>query len=145
MAIQRVFKSPTGGSIITKVSNRIELPAISNNQIPTNITVCSFQSDQAANNLNSFFIPQSTILYFYKYQNMNVTYNYANGNIYKPNSVLNLKNSANNMTESTIQYNDLSSVEQIDTYSYIITLVGTYSSNLSDPTVIDFSDIVNKF
>jgi len=144
MAIQRVFTSPTGASITTKVSKRIELSAVSNNQIPTNITVCSFQSDQATNNLNSFFTPKSTILYFYKYQNMTVTYDYANGNISKPNSVLNLKNSANNMTESTIQYNDLSSVEKIDTYSYIITLVGTYNSNLSDTTVINFSDLINK-
>ena len=47
------------------------------------------------------------------------------------------------MVMSNIEYNDLSSIEQVITNTYMITYVNVYNSNLSDVTNINFSDLYN--
>jgi len=144
-AIQRVFYSPTNENteIITQKSPDIILDVVLNNQIPNNISVSSFRTDQVANNLDSFLKPKATILYFYKLITINSSYQYKNPDVTENNSVLKIKNNATTITMPNIVYNDLSSVEEVLTSSYIITYVNKYNSNLSDVTNIDFSDLYN--
>ena len=144
--IQRVFYSPTNDNteIITNKSEEILLNAVSNNQIPNNITICPFQSDKTTNGLQSFFRPKATILYFYKFINATTAYDFANPNNFNvPNTSLNIKNNAFNITAPNILFNDLGSVEKVVTNNYTITLVNRYNSNLTDPTNIKFSDLYN--
>jgi hypothetical protein len=144
--IQRVFYSPTNDNteIITHKSPEISLNVISDGQIPKAITVCSFQNDQTTNGLDSFFRPKSTILYFYKYINSDSTYQFADANnISKPNTSLNIKNNAFNITAPNMIFNNLGSVEKIITNNYTITRVNSYNSNLTDTTNFNFSDLYN--
>ena len=148
--IQRVFYSPTNDNteIITAISPRIVLGVVSNGQIPNKITICSFQNDQTANGLKTFFRPKATILYFYKFIRKDVTYQFANpNNINSPNSVLQTntaisgKNNGSGMTAPNLIYNDLGSVEEVINNYYTIQFVQRYNSNLTDNTVINFSDL----
>jgi hypothetical protein len=143
--IQRVFYSPTSDNaeIITNISDSVLLQVVSNNQIPTTITICSFQNDQNTNGLESFFKPKATILYFYKYINTDSSYVFGNTNkIDKPRAVLNIKNNANLITPK-FSYDDLGSVQKVAQNNYSITLVNRYNSNLTNTTNINFSDLYN--
>jgi len=148
--IQRVFYSPSSkNEIITKISPNIDINVIYNNQIPQNINICEFNSDKLANNLTSFFTPKSTILYFYKLQSIVPSYNYLNNNTQQPQSVLQLQNSSESMFQSTILYDDLSSVNQTNTFTYQLTFINIYDvttsttdiNGLNTTTTIPFSDI----
>lgn len=143
--IQRVFYSPTDNNteIITSKSQEISLSVVLNSKIATTISVCSFQNDKTTNNLDSFFRPKSTILYFYKYINSDTSYRFADTNITKPNTSLNIQNNAFNMTAPNIVFNNLGSVEKVITNNYRIFLVGKYNSNLNDKTIINFSNLYN--
>ena len=150
--VQRVFYSPASmNEIITNVSPDININVINNNQIPNNINICDFNSDKLTNNLNSFFMPKSTILYFYKLQSIVPSYNYLNNNNQQPQNVLQLQNKSENMVQQNILYNDLSSVNQNTTYTYILTLINRYNVTtsksdiigLNTSTTIPFSDIEN--
>jgi hypothetical protein len=144
--MQRVFYSPTNDDteIITNVSPDIFINVISDNKIPSNITICSFENDKNTNRLNAFFRPKATILYFYKYVDTVTTYEFSNkNNITKPNSSLNIKNNANKVTAPNLVFNDLGSVQKVFTNNYIVTIVNKYNSNLKDPTIINFSDLYN--
>jgi hypothetical protein len=143
--IQRVFYSPTNinTEIKTGKSSPIMLNVVSNNQIPNIITVSSFKNDQITNNLDSFFKPKATILYFYKSINTSATYQFTKPNINESNAVLKIKNNANAIAMSNIEYSDLSSIEQVITNTYMVTYVNVYNSNLSDVTNINFSDLYN--
>ena len=145
--IQRVFNSPanTNNEIITNISPRLALNSISNGQIPTTITVCSFADDQKANNLTSFFTPKATILYFYKATTINTTYSYGDSAlITQPQSVLGLSNGATIMTNANFTFNNLPTVQKVLTNNYVITQVGRYTSNLTDVTKISFNDVMSK-
>ena len=95
--IQRVFYSPTNADteIKTGKSPPIMLNVVSNNQIPNIITVSSFKNDQITNNLDSFFKPKATILYFYKSINTSATYQFTKPDINESRTVLKIKNNAN--------------------------------------------------
>jgi hypothetical protein len=148
--IQRVFYSPSNPNteIMTNVSvnDAILLNAISpSGEIPNNIIITPFEYDMTENGLNSFFKPKATILYFYKLNNINTTYQFGLNNIYSnSSSVLNLKNNSSSMVGSNIQFQNLGSVQQIVTNNYTITTVGRYTSNLNDDTTINFSELYNK-
>ena len=143
-SIQRVFSSPTGNDIITKNSDPIDVICLYNNQIPTTINIVPFSQDRDANSLISFFQPKETILYFYKIINVNTSYGYNNSNLNGvTSSVFNLQNNANNMFQPIIQYNNLNSVQQINTNTYKMTLVSRVKSNLNDPTSVNFSQLYN--
>ena len=60
------------------------------------------------------------------------------------NSALNLQHKANQMFGQTITYNDLNTIEQVNNNTYKLDLVGTFTSNLNDPTVISFDKIYSK-
>jgi len=143
--IQRVFYSPTDDNteIITNKSQEISLSVVSGSQIARTISVCSFQNDKITNNLDSFFRPKATILYFYKYINSDTSYKFADSDITRPNTSLNIQNNAFSMTAPNIVFNNLGSVEKIITNNYKITLIGKYNSNLNDPTLINFSNLYN--
>lgn len=143
-SIQRVFSSPTGNDIITKNSPPVLLSALSNGQIPTTITIAPFVQDKNANALISFFKPKATIVYFYKLIDINISYAYGDNNLKNvPNNVFNLQNNATTLFEPIVSYNNLSTVEQINTNKYQMTLLlpTPAISNLSDPTIINFSEI----
>lgn len=142
--VRRVFYSPSndGKEIITKNSNPVLLNVISGNNIPTSIVISPFSNDKDKNNLNTFFKPKATILYFYKLTNLSSTYDYSDAiPVTVPNSVLNLQNNANNVFPQSIQFNNLTSVERNNTSTYTLTYVTTVNSNLNDPTIIPFDTL----
>ncbi len=144
--IRRVFYSPSEDNkeIITKNSTPVLLNVISNNNIPTNIVIAPFSNDKRANALNTFFKPKATILYFYKLTNYASDYNYSNPNlIIEPTSILNLQNNANKYFPSNIKYNDLNSIQRINTSTYTMTFVTRINSNMDDPTIIPFNTLFN--
>ena len=144
--IQRVFYTPTDPNkeIITKITPKININVVKNNQIPLSLNIVSFDNDRITNKLNNLFKPKATLLYFYKINNIDTTYSYNLPTpIIQPQNVLNLKNNAQSMVNSKISYVDLTSVQKILNNNYIITLVGKYPSNLYDQTIINFSDLYN--
>ena len=144
-SIQRVFASPTGNEIVTKISEPILLNAISNNTIPQKIEINSFSKDKEANKLVNFFKPKYTNLYVYKFIENNIEYEYSDKNpIYMANKILNLKNNSDKMFNSVIEYNNLNSVQKISTNKYKITLIKQLNSDLDNPIIIKFLDVYNK-
>jgi hypothetical protein len=140
-AIQRVFKSPTGNEIITKISDPIVIEGTRYGTIPNNIIISSFTEDKDINNLKNYFKPLSTILYFYKLQVIDVTYDYSDKQLVTVgSSAFNLNNNATNMYQPNVQYNNLNTVEQLNNSQYQITLLGRYPfNNISDPLKIPFT------
>jgi hypothetical protein len=144
-SIQRVFSSPTNNEIITQTSPVLTLTPTQGHQIPTTIEIVPFLQDQTLNQLQSFFKPKATIIYFYKLTNYQTNYDYQNDVIPPVPSAtaLSLKNNAQtNMFKQNIHYNNLSGVEQINTSTFTMTLFNRYTSNLNDPTIIQFSDLI---
>jgi hypothetical protein len=143
--IQRVFYSPSNNNteIITSNSQDITLNVISGGRIPTSIRICPFSDDKIHNNLDAFFRPKATILYFYKYVASDTSYKFASPDITKQNSVLNIGNNASSITENTIVFNNLLSAQKGIQRNYTITYINRYNSNLNDPTIINFSNLYN--
>jgi hypothetical protein len=142
--IQRVFHSPTNENteIITKISPTLSLNVINNGQIPNTLMILPFIQDQIENNVDSFFKPKATILYFYKFTSINTTYDFTNPTIIsQSNSVLKLKNNASQMTAPTIQFNNLTSIQQVLNNNYTLTQINRYPSNLKNMIFIPFSDL----
>jgi hypothetical protein len=141
-SIKRVFKSPNGNTFSTKISRPITLDPISNGQIPQSIEIVSFQNDNNLNNFQGTYKPYQTMLYFYKFQNVQTNYNYANPNISQRNkSVFKLQNQANNMFNDNIQFNKLNTVTQYNNYIFDIVLLTTVDSDYLNSTIIPFSTI----
>lgn len=145
-AIQRVFKSPTGSEIITKLSDPVLLQGTNNSTIPNNIIISSFSEDKDVNNLKNYFIPLKTILYFYKLHDVLVTYDYSDKNLETvASSVFELNNNATNMYQPNVQYNNLNTVEQINNSQYQIFLVGKYPVyDISQSLEIPFTQLYNN-
>jgi hypothetical protein len=145
-SIKRVFESPTGNEIITKSSPPIKLNAINNGQIPETIVIASFQKDKEANNLDGFFKPLSTIVYLYKYLNVETTYGYTDTNMsIVPSNVLNLKNnSSGNMFANNIEFDKLNTVYQNNNFEFDMIYLTTVDSDLDTETRIPFSIIYNN-
>lgn len=144
-SIRRVFQSPTGNEIITKMSDPILLDIIKNNKLPSLIKIKKFIDDKKANNLDDFFIPKATLIYFYKIKNSKITYNYGNSEFIKfSQNELSLQNNANNMFLPYILYNDLNKVQKTIKDTYIcIFLKKIYVNNLNSEIKINFSNIYN--
>jgi len=144
-AIQRVFESPTGSEIITKLSTPVVIQGTLNGTIPNNIIISSFSEDKDVNNLKNYFVPLKTILYFYKLIDVQVTYDYSDKNLVTvPSSAFSLNNNATNMYQSNVQYNNLNTVEQINNSQYQIFLVGNYPvNNLMQPLEVSFTQLYN--
>ena len=145
LCIKRVFYSPTNDNteIISSSSPEIILNVISSNRIPTSLRICSFLDDKIHNNLDAFFKPKATILYFYKYVASDTTYKFASSDITQPNTVLNIGNNASSITENTIVFNNLLSAQKGIQRNYSLTYIKRYNSNLNDPTIVNFSDLYN--
>lgn len=146
-SIRRVFYSPSKATeeIITKNSDPVLLSVLNSDNIPNNIVIKPFSNDQDKNNLNSFFKPKATILYFYKITNYNSTYSFSDKKpISVSKNVLKLQNNGDNMFKDSIQYDNLTSVERTNTSTFTMTYVTTVNSNLNDSTIIPFSVLYNK-
>lgn len=142
--IQRVFISPasTSTEIISYISHPILLNCIDGEQIPKTLTVVPFQSDKSINELESFFSPKATILFFFKFKNNNVTYEFADNNlIEKPSTSMKLKNGANQLMRNTIKYNDINTIQQVNTNNYEVTYLTRVNSDLESSTIFSFSEI----
>ena len=125
-SIKRVYKTITGSNITTTMSPNITLKGYDDNKnIASYIVMKSFLNDLNKMGLTSTFIPVSTILYFYRLKNIDTKYSYGDNKLYNtPNSTFNLKNNAENMYLSTIQYNNLNSITETNNSIYELTLVG---------------------
>jgi len=150
ISVQRVFYSPTGTTIKTKASDPYLMSITSgNNNILSSFIICPFSVDKQVNNLVKFFEPKETILYFYTLDQTNSSYSYSNPDIQIPISGLKLQNGAENMYgySNYLLVNDLTSVQQVSSNTYMMTSAGSYSPN-SDPltsyTTIPFDDILNQ-
>lgn len=143
--IQRVFNSPTGSTITTKMSSTLLLQAVQNNTIINNITILSFENDRSINELKTFFQPLQTLLYFYKFKDVKVSYAYTDPNyITVASSTFNLNNNATNMYQPNVQFNDLSTVQQTNDSEYLLTLVGNYQGDtVRSNIIIPFSNLYN--
>ena len=114
-AIQRVYSSPTNNEIITMGSTPIILSVLESNNIPNNIEVIPFIDDKTTNNLEQIFHPKATILYFYKLTTVDTQFNYSNPNLVTASSAsFSLKNNATNMYSTSVTYNNLNTVQQIN-------------------------------
>jgi hypothetical protein len=142
--IQRVFISPasTTKEIISYISHPILLNCIDGEQIPKTLTVVPFQSDKSINELESFFSPKATILFFFKLKNNNVTYEFADNNlIEKPSTTIKLKNGADQLMKNTIKYNNINTIQQVNTNNYEVTYLTRVNSDLESSTIFSFSEI----
>lgn len=143
-SVQRVFYSPSNEEIITRSSEKIPLNVMNNNLIANNIVIAPFSDDKMANNLDTFFKPKATILYFYKFINENITYDYSDKSMnHRPSNVMKFQNNGNSMFKNNIEYNNLLSVEKITNNTYNMTLVGRLKSDLNKNTIFPFSMINN--
>ncbi len=134
--------SPDGNTFTTKMSNPMKLNAIFNNQIPQSIEIVPFEYDNRLNNFYGKYKPYQTIVYFYKFTNINSTYEYKNPQMNQRNkSVFNLQNNANNMFNDTVQFNYLNTVTQNNNYNFDITILKTVISDYNNSTIIPFSTI----
>ncbi len=142
-AIQRVFESPTGNEIKSILSPPILLDALQAGNIPTEINIVPVLQDKKINKLENFFEPISTIVYFYKYQDVNTTYGYQNNNLINvPNTVMNLRNNSNSMFGNNIQYENLNTVYQNNDYIFDIQYLTTVNCNMNDKITIPFSTLI---
>jgi len=142
-AVQRVFNSPTGNKIKTKLSNSLTVNAINNSSIiPDSIEILPVSEDKKANNLNSFFKPVSTIVYFYKFRNISdVKYQYNGDPRIVSSSVMNYNNNSSSMFNPSIKYDILSSVYKSNLYTYDIQYLTTVMSEMDKSATINFSSL----
>jgi hypothetical protein len=163
-AIQRVFLSPSGNEIFTRISDDIPpLICIQNKMLPTNIQVAPFQSDKDANKLVGFFIPKATILYFYKLTNSSTSYDFIDTTLrtVSTQTSLGLQNDYNinaldnfftdpsasifKDNNQNISYNNIDEVKQINNSTYTMVFCSRMLSNLKDSTLFDFrKTVLNK-
>lgn len=145
--LQRVITSITGNKITTAMSPSIILPGSKGDNIGTFLIIKSFKSDYDTMNLNTYFKPVSTILYFYKMSNYTTAYSFSDANLYNtPNSTFNLKNNSNNMYQSNIQYNNLNSIKETNTSTYQLIPVGNFTvTDINQEIKVPFSKIYNLF
>jgi hypothetical protein len=144
-AIQRVYKSPTDNYITTKLSSPIMLKVIKDKTIPNEIKITSFKQDFDLNGLKNYFQPHSTIVYFYKFDKLNETYDFKDTNMMNlQRSSFDFKNNSENMYEPNIKFNNLNSVRKINTSTYKIHKIAEIlSTSLSFSPVIPFSNLYN--
>ena len=171
-SIQRVFYSPSsdGTEIITKSCDSSLISVLDNNNIPDKIIIAPFSSDKSENNLNTFFKPKETILYFYKLNGQpQSTYDFSssvvnnslltsisnstNKNTISNNNIitissdfLKLQNGADgdNMFKKSISFNNPLSVERKNLSTFELTLIRRVRhNNLDDSPSIPFSDLYN--
>lgn len=145
LCIKRVFISPSGATFTSNISQSIKLNAIyNNNQIPKFIQIVSFEKDRNLNNFKKIYKLVQTNVYLYKFTNINTTYDFKDKNfITNDKTVFNLQNNANSMFKKNIKFNNLKSVSQFNDINYTLTLLTTVNSNMTDPTIIQFSSISN--
>jgi len=143
-AIQRVFNSPASqnSEIISYLSDPIILKCINGNQIPNTLTVVPFSSDKDINELDSFLSPKATILHFFKFKSTDVTYGYKDQNLMEnPITTMNFTNGASSLMKNTIKFNNLNTVELINTNNYEVTYVTRSNSDYDTSTTFNFADI----
>jgi len=143
-AVQRVFNSPASKNtdIISYLSEPVLLNCINGEEIPKTLTVIPFESDKNINQLESFFSPKATILHFFKFKDTDVTYEYKDGNlIEQPISAMRFKNGAESIMKNTIKFNNINTVQLVNTNNYIVTYITRAISNYESPTYINFSEI----
>jgi hypothetical protein len=144
-AIQRVYKSPTDNYITTKLSSPMMLKVMKDKTIPNEIKITSFKQDFDLNGLKSYFQPHSTIVYFYKFDKLNETYDFKDTNMVNlQRSAFNFKNNSENMYEPNIKFNNLNTVRKTNTSTYKIQKIAEIlSPSLSFVPVIPFSNLYN--
>lgn len=143
-AIQRVFNSPASknADIISYLSDPVILNCVDGSQIPKTLTVTSFENDKNVNQLQSFFVPKATILHFFKFKDTDVTYEYKDADLLeKPITSMNFRNGGNESMKNTIKFNNINTVQLVNTNNYIVTYIATANSNYESPTNFDFSQI----
>jgi hypothetical protein len=142
--IQRVFHSPTGADIVTKLSKAINIKMVNSGKLPSKLKIVSFKDDKEKNNLKSFFKPKSTIIYCYIFSNTDENYDYSKKKISIPVPLLKLsdKNNSTNMySHLGVSFDDVLSVEKVVTKNYTLSYVCTKNSDLENPTFFDLSDL----
>lgn len=106
------------------------------------LTVTSFENDKNVNQLQSFFVPKATILHFFKFKDTDVTYEYKDADLLeKPITSMNFRNGGNESMKNTIKFNNINTVQLVNTNNYIVTYIATANSNYESPTNFDFSQI----
>ncbi len=143
-AIQRVYNSPASknADIISYISEPILLNCINGTQIPNILTVTPFESDKNVNNLKAFFTPKATILHFFKFKDTDVTYEYKDANlIEQPITSMRFRNGADSTMKNTIKFNNINSIQLVNTNNYIVTRITQVDSNYESSTNINFSEI----
>ena len=143
-AIQRVFNSPASknADIISYLSDPVILDCVSGSQIPKTLTVVPFEADKNVNELESFFVPKATILYFFKFKDTDITYEYKDPNLLqKPITSMNFKNGADILMKSTIKFNNINTIQLVNTNNYVVTYITKVESNYESATNFNFSEI----
>lgn len=144
-AIQRVFNSPASknADIISYLSDPIILNCVDGSQIPKTLTVKPFEDDKNVNQLQSFFVPKATILHFFKFKDTDITYEYKDADLLeKPISTMNFKNGGDAAMKNKIKFNNINTVQLVNTNNYMVTYIATSNSDYGTTTNFDFSEII---
>jgi len=142
--IQRVFNSPASktNEIISYMSQPLILECIDGEQIPKTLSVVPFEEDKNINELQSFFVPKATMLFFFKFKNTDVTYEFGDTKLMEnPSTTMNFKNGASKLMKSKLKFNNINSVQLVNTNNYEVTYITRVNSDYSSPTIISFSEI----
>jgi len=143
-AIQRVFNSPASknADIISYLSDPVILNCVDGSQIPKTLTVTPFENDKNINQLESFFVPKATILHFFKFKDTDVTYEYKDADLLEKSiTSMNFKNGGDASMKNTVKFNNINTVQLVNTNNYIVTYIATVDSNYESSTNFDFSQI----
>jgi len=106
------------------------------------LQIVPFKEDKLLNNLEDFFLPKATILYFYKLVEQKISYDFSNKSLMNiPNSSANLRNNAEKMFKQEIEFNDVNSVEKVFNNKYKIVQVSMVKSDLNNYTTINLDNL----
>ena len=145
LSIQRVYKSPTGNDIITPNSRPIKITPINEEGLcPEFFEIPPITEDNKANGFTSFFVPKGTILNFSKLLDVTSDYSFADEELMEsPSTSLGLTNGADSMFNSTLRYNNLLTLQQLNKTRFQTTMIAQVPTNRDDKTMIPFSAIYN--
>jgi len=81
-------------------------------------------------------------LHFFKFKDTDVTYEYKDADLLEKSiTSMNFKNGGDASMKNTVKFNNINTVQLVNTNNYIVTYIATVDSNYESSTNFDFSQI----